>query len=157
MGFKKILVAIDKSPLASVVFEQSLESAQKEGASLMLFHCINSDDLSQLTFLTEAEAETEQAQAWLRPYCQKAKDGGIPTECVCDVGQPGPAICSLAESWGANLIILGRKDDSGLAKMLLGSVSNHVVHNAPCSVLVIKNEDQSSQQPPNKTLQAYIY
>ncbi len=138
MGFKKILVAIDNSPLASVVFEQSLESAQKEGASLILFHCINSDNLSQLTFLTEAEKKTEQAQAWLRPYCQKAKDGGIPTECVCEVGQPGPSICRLAESWGANLIILGRQDDPGLVKMLLGSVSNHVVHNAPCSVLIIK-------------------
>lgn len=148
MGFKKILVAIDNSPLVSVVFEQALESAQKEGASLMLFHCINSDNLSQLTFLTEAEAKIEQAQAWLRPYCQKAKDGGIPTKCVCEVGQPGSSICRLAQSWGANLIILGRKDDPGLVKMLLGSVSNHVVHNAPCSVLIIKNEVQSSQQLP---------
>jgi nucleotide-binding universal stress UspA family protein len=148
MVFKKILVAIDNSPLVSVVFEQALEPAQKEGASLMLFHCINSDNLSQLTFLTEAEAKIEQAQAWLRPYCQKAKDEGIPTKCVCEVGQPGSSICRLAQSWGANLIILGRKDDPGLVKMLLGSVSNHVVHNAPCSVLIIKNEEQSSQQLP---------
>ena len=144
MGFKKILVAIDNLPLASVVFEQSLELAQKEGASLILFHCINSDNLSQLTFLTEAEAKIEQAQAWLRSYCQKAKDGGILTKCVCEVGQPGSSICRLAQSWGANLIILGRKDDPGLAKMLLGSVSNHVVHNAPCSVLIIKKEALSS-------------
>jgi len=55
MGFKKILVAIDNSPLASVVFEQSL--GQLKGASLILFHCINSDNLSQITFLTEAGNE----------------------------------------------------------------------------------------------------
>ncbi len=120
------------------MFEQALESAQKEGASLMLLHCINSDNLSHLTPLIDAEVKTEQGQGWLWPYCQKAKDQGIPAKCVCEVGQPGPSICGLAESWGANLIILGRRDDSGLAKMLLGSVSNHVVHNAPCSVLVIK-------------------
>jgi len=93
-------------PLTTHLWHQwclsSLESAQR--TSLILFHCINSDNLSQITFLTEAETKTEQAQAWLRPYCQKAKDGGIPTECVCSVGQPGPSICRLAESWGANLI-----------------------------------------------------
>jgi len=117
MGFKKILVAIDNSPLASVVFEQS--QSQLKRSSLILFHCINSDNLSQITFLTEAETKTEQAQAWLRPYCQKAKDGGIPTECVCSVGAARPLNLSPCRKLGANLIILGRKDAPGLAKMLL--------------------------------------
>jgi len=139
MGFKKILVAIDNSPLASVVLRQSRVSSKRD--SLILFHCINSDNLSQITFLTEAETKTEQAQAWLRPYCQKAKDGGIPTECVCSVGRP--SICRLAESWGANLIILGRKDAPGLAKMLLECQQSRRAQ-CPCSVLIIKKEALSS-------------
>jgi nucleotide-binding universal stress UspA family protein len=36
----------------------------------------------------------------------------------------------------ADLIIVGRKDRSGLEELLLGSVSSDVVHHAPCAVLV---------------------
>lgn len=138
MSFKKILAAIDRSPLASVVFEQALESAKKEGASLIVFHCLNSDSLRQVSFRRDAEMETERVQEWLQPYCQQAKDQGIPADCTSRVGQPGPSICGFAESWEADLIILSRSNQPGLAKVLLGSVSSHVVQNAPCSVLVVQ-------------------
>jgi len=118
---------------ASVVFEQS--QSQLKGMSLILFHCINSDNLSQITFLTEAkETKLSKLKHGYGPYCQKAKDGGIPTECVCSVGQPGPSIP--CESWGANLIILGRKDAPGL-KMLLECQQSRRAQ-CPCSVLIIK-------------------
>lgn len=42
MSFKRILVAIDRQrPLNPRVFEQALDLAQKESASLMLFHCVD--------------------------------------------------------------------------------------------------------------------
>lgn len=98
MGFKKILVAIERSPLTSVVFKQAIESAQKDGASLMVFHCLNSDTLRQLPFRRDAEVETARVQEWLQPYCQQAKDQDIPTECGSRVGQPGPSIYDIAEN-----------------------------------------------------------
>jgi len=137
MSFRKILVAIDQSPLTSIVLEQALEFALEDGAKLLAFHCINSGTLSDLPPHIYFEAETEKAQEWLRPYCQKATDQGIPVEYVVEVGKPGPSICDLAERWGADLIILGRRNQTGLTRLLLGSVSNHVVHHAPCSVLVL--------------------
>ncbi|NEO65320.1 MAG: universal stress protein, partial [Moorea sp. SIO4G2] len=36
------------------------------------------------------------------------------------------------------LIVLGRRGLGGLKEMVLGSVSNYVVHHAPCSVLVVQ-------------------
>ena len=137
MSFRKILVAIDQSLLSSIVLEQALDYALKDGAKLMAFHCINSGTLSDLPPHLYFEVETEKAQEWLQPYCQKAADQGTPVECVVEVGQPGPSICDLAERWSADLIILGRRNQTGLTRLLLGSVSNHVVHHAPCSVLVL--------------------
>jgi len=51
-------------------------------------------------------------------------------------GAPGPALCELAESLGADAIVLGSRGISGFRRAVLGSVSDHVVRNAPCPVVV---------------------
>jgi len=136
VSFRKILVAVDESSQALMVFEQALELAKKESASLMVFHCI--ELVARHTYLTELEVKTEQAQRLLQTYQQKAKDQGILAEFSYRTGEPGASICDLAQSWGADLVVVGRRGFKGLAEVLLGSVSNHVVHHAPCSVLVIQ-------------------
>jgi nucleotide-binding universal stress UspA family protein len=136
VSFRKILVAVDESSQALMMFEQALELAKKESASLMVFHCIKL--VARHTYLTELEVKTEQAQKLLQIYQQKAKDQGILAEFSYRTGEPGASICDLAQSWGADLVVVGRRGFKGLAEVLLGSVSNHVVHHAPCSVLVIQ-------------------
>ena len=42
---------------------------------------------------------------------------------------------------GADLVVVGHKGGSALSRMLLGSVAQHVVANAPCSVLVVRHND----------------
>ncbi len=138
MSFKKILVAVDASPQAKMVFEKALDLAKKESASLMIFHCIELE--AKYAILSDIEVKTEQAQGLLHPYQQAAKEQGISTEVSYRVGQPGSSTCDLAKSWGADLIVLGRRGYRGISEVLLGSVSNHVIHHAPCSVLVVQGE-----------------
>ena len=47
----------------------------------------------------------------------------------------------MANSWQADMIIVGNRGRSGLSEFFLGSVSNYVMHHAPCSVLVVHNAD----------------
>ncbi len=51
-------------------------------------------------------------------------------------GDPGPALCRLAAEVGASALIVGSRGRGGLKRALLGSVSDYVVRNAPCSVIV---------------------
>jgi nucleotide-binding universal stress UspA family protein len=51
-------------------------------------------------------------------------------------GAPGPALCELAASLPASVIVLGTRGIGGLRRAVLGSVSDHVVRNAPCPVVV---------------------
>jgi nucleotide-binding universal stress UspA family protein len=51
-------------------------------------------------------------------------------------GTPGPALCELAASLPASVIVLGTRGRGGLRRAVLGSVSDHVVRNAPCPVVV---------------------
>lgn len=54
-------------------------------------------------------------------------------------GDPGVAICQLATEVSARAIVVGSRGRGRLNRALLGSVSDHVVRNAPCSVIVTKN------------------
>ena len=55
-------------------------------------------------------------------------------------GDPGAAICQLATELSARAIVLGSRGRGGLKRAFLGSVSDHVVRNAPCSVIVTKGD-----------------
>ncbi|MCU0311885.1 MAG: universal stress protein [Acidimicrobiales bacterium] len=51
-------------------------------------------------------------------------------------GDAATAICQLAEEVGARAIVIGSRGHSGFRRAVLGSVSDHVVRNAPCPVVV---------------------
>lgn len=54
-------------------------------------------------------------------------------------GEPASAIVDVAKEWEIDLIIVGSHGRGFLGRLALGSVSDAVVHNAPCSVLVARN------------------
>lgn len=53
-------------------------------------------------------------------------------------GSPESRVVETAEEMNADLIILGSHGYNSWERLLLGSVSNSVVHHAPCSVLVVR-------------------
>jgi nucleotide-binding universal stress UspA family protein len=54
-------------------------------------------------------------------------------------GEPGPALCHFAAEVGASALIVGSRGRGGLKRALLGSVSDYVARNAPCSVIVSRD------------------
>ncbi len=53
-------------------------------------------------------------------------------------GEPGPALCRIAEDVGAAAIVIGSRGRGGIKRALLGSVSDYVVRNAPCPVVITR-------------------
>ncbi|HEY5110319.1 MAG TPA: universal stress protein [Acidimicrobiales bacterium] len=51
-------------------------------------------------------------------------------------GEPAAAICGLAAELEARAIVLGTRGRGGIARALMGSVSDYVVRSAPCTVVV---------------------
>jgi nucleotide-binding universal stress UspA family protein len=56
------------------------------------------------------------------------------------LGQPAPAIIAAAEEPGVDLVVIGARGLGVLGRLVLGSVSDRVVHHAPCPVLVVKTK-----------------
>jgi nucleotide-binding universal stress UspA family protein len=158
MGFKKILVAIARSPEADRVFETALTLARQEGANLYVFHCLGvgpvalgpGADLYGEGAVNSAQVqqevikkEMEDVEKWLHDYRKQARGLGIPAEFEYQIGDAGWWIREIASRWGADLVVVGRHGRSSLAEFFLGSVSNHVLHHVKCSVLVVQGEAES--------------
>jgi nucleotide-binding universal stress UspA family protein len=98
---------------------------------------LEADPRQDIAFQDHLDREVSAAKNWLRRYVQKAYDAGCEEALpIVRMGDPGTSICELADELETDLIIVGRKDRSGLEALLLGSVSSDVVHHAPCAVLV---------------------
>jgi nucleotide-binding universal stress UspA family protein len=152
--FRKILVALDHGDTCALVFKQALTLAQAMGAELMLLSVLDPKSDGSLTkrpyhgyslplgvdsniwleLYRESEAE---GMTMLRGFTDQATAAGIPTEFTQAAGSPGRVICNLARTWEADLIVVGSHGYTGLSEIMLGSVSNYVMHHAPCSVLVV--------------------
>jgi nucleotide-binding universal stress UspA family protein len=159
-AFHKILVAVDRAAATSAVFDRALQLAKTDGSRLLIFHSLQGKipGISELPLYTagtgaysgtysremiELEEQVlqeaiEELQAWLGGFVQRAIAQGVSAESDYQIGEAGRQICQLAQDWGADLIAIGRRGRSGLSELILGSVSNYVVHHAPCSVLVVQ-------------------
>ena len=67
------------------------------------------------------------------------KDLNIAIETELLFGSPDSRIIEIAERIDADLIVLGSHGYNAWERLLLGSVSNSVVHHAACSVLVVRS------------------
>ena len=157
--FGKILVALDMSVISRSAFEEALTLAKAVNGNLMLLHVLSSDEegtppmpnLPSIEYYPALEPEPleryqKQWEAWekqgldvLKLLANQANAAGVSTEFTQLSGSPGRTICEFAQNWKADLIMIGRRGRSGLRELFLGSVSNYVLHHAPCSVLTVQH------------------
>jgi nucleotide-binding universal stress UspA family protein len=161
--FHKILVAIDYAEFSQQVFDQALTLARATSASLVLLNVLSLEDEIRLTppMLSGYESypiglsskagelyqelwqtHAERSLEMLQTLTQQATTAGVDATLRQSLGSPGRIICELANELNVDLIILGRRGLSGLNELLLGSVSNYVLHHAPCSVLTVQSQIQ---------------
>src|SRR5207244_3943230 len=70
----------------------------------------------------------------------KLRAAGVAVETNCMGGDPADAIIDIAETSGADLIVVGSKGMRGNKRFLLGNVPNRVSHHAPCSVMIVRTD-----------------
>ena len=85
------------------------------------------------------EEQREHAEALLARAESTLRESGFTSEVRMLTGDPREALIHLAQAERADLLVVGSRGRTGLTKLMLGSVSSHVVTHAPCSVLVVKD------------------
>jgi nucleotide-binding universal stress UspA family protein len=86
---------------------------------------------------TAKENASKTLQETKSRLLQLSPDLVISTEVL--LGSPESRIVETAEEMGADLIVVGSHGYNRWERLLLGSVSDSVVHHAPCSVLVVRS------------------
>lgn len=94
-----------------------------------------------LRLAAESREAAETAVEDLKAIVVKGFDGDSPPSVETSVvsGSPREVIVDEAKAWGADLIVVGSHGYGFWDRMLLGSVSDAVIHHAPCSVLVVRD------------------
>lgn len=160
---RKIVVGLDNSELSLKALQQALMLAQGCNAELTLAHVlvdgepgapqfsgyfggslypsINTTVLD--AYQTDWNQFVERSQAKLDQQVSEACQAGVAASGSLLYGNPGAMLCDLAQTWNADLVVVGSRGLSGISELLIGSVSNHVLHHAPCSVLIVHAQQQA--------------
>ena len=141
--FTKILTAVDGSDISELAVEKAVTLAKQNNAELHLIYVIETG------FITPGPGDTvrdlvhkrfeEEGATILEKSSEKAKAAGVAVESHLEVGHAGNTIINSADKLGCDLIIVGSLGKSKLDRLLLGSVSSHVVNYAKTNILVIRN------------------
>ncbi len=166
--FSRILVAMDDSAEGDHIFEEALSIAKMTNARLMLMHVLSATEVECLDVYESSleerssdnlnyRTQNHHNQQWecarqhglenLRSRHAAMCDAGISADIGLPAGNPGQQICEMAHKWGANLILLGRRGLTDQEDYVFNSVSNYVLHHAPCAILVVPStgKTQSAQ------------
>jgi nucleotide-binding universal stress UspA family protein len=74
----------------------------------------------------------------LEPSVKALSSLGIEPIREMAMGRPERTLVRVAERDEVDLVVVGHRGIGGVTRALLGSVSEHVAHHAPCSVLVVR-------------------
>lgn len=140
MRKKKILVAVDGSPLSNKVIDQALAFAQLFDSTLVLVHCHEKFPtlLGQPYRDKEIASILNRGEQLIKPYLEKIRAQKVDVEERLMEEPAGKAIGEVAKVEQCEMIVMGSRGLSDLAHLVVGSVTNRVLQTAPCSVLVVR-------------------
>ncbi len=142
--FKKIMVAVDGSEPSERAALRALELAKAFGASLKLVHAV-----APLVYPAEAmmvptgeleKARLDAANELLKEISTRlvAQAGAVKLDQVVLSGPPAEMIADEAKAQGDQLIVVGSRGRGAIARLLLGSVADRIVHISTVPVLVVR-------------------
>lgn len=153
---RRILVPVDFSFSSREAIQHGLWLAERAGASVTLLHVwqpplqLTADAVAMMAGsvnstleqgdLKRAEGDLE---AWRRSYGGR----GVSVDTRFEQGPIAGTILRVVGDQGYDLVVMGTHGRTGLARLVMGSVAQHVVARAPCPVLTVHGHEEDSPQP----------
>jgi nucleotide-binding universal stress UspA family protein len=138
-----VAVGTDGSGTADKAVEFAIDLAARYEAKIVFISAYNPVSESRLRREASGAPDdlqwminpAEDVDATLRDCEERAEEHGLRWASEARQGDPAKVLVELAESNGADVLVIGNK---GMERRVLGSVPNSVSHHAPCSVLIVK-------------------
>jgi nucleotide-binding universal stress UspA family protein len=142
-----ILHPTDFSEPARYAFNLAGSLAHGQGARLLVLHV--ADPLTDAANLMLGDPSLEKQRQRLEQLQLEAP--GVPFEPRLAFGGAAAEILKTARETGCDLIVMGTQGRKGLGRLLMGSVAEKVVRDAPCPVVTVKSP--ANEPAPEETTQ----
>lgn len=143
VNYKNILVPIDGSAQADYSFKQAVEIAKRNNAKLHLLYVIDTRNMSMSTEYQPVSLDMVENvdKVFIDKMLEYAREQGINAEKTVTNGNPSTLIAeAFPKEYGIDLIVIGATGKGAITRALVGSVSNYVVKNAKCDVLIVREK-----------------
>lgn len=145
----KVLVAIDDTGLSNLVVEAVSGQMRPDLTEILVLEIVEplvysvppemSPGWTPEQVARRKEAR-DHAKDTLAEAVEAFRKAGFKAEPRVVESEIKEGILGVASEWGASLIVVTAHARKGIAKFLHSSVSEGIVHKAPCSVLVLKEQ-----------------
>lgn len=144
MSDSTIIMGYDGSEASNTALDFAANMAQEFGSRLSLVHVI---DWSPFEFQTleENERQSQLSRDQIRadreklfpPVLERLNQQGQDVDVVIEFGHPAEVIARIARDSEAAAIVVGRRGESTLKRVLFGGIANALVHEADCPVVIV--------------------
>jgi nucleotide-binding universal stress UspA family protein len=140
---KRIIIATDGSATANRAIDVGASLAKATGANLILLTIGGSVTGAELRDLASAAGDLSKtmqvaADKILKQAQRRVERLGVRSVTLqTGWGDPGDAIIDAVQRSKADLLVVGRRGQSRLSALLLGSVSQKLASFAPCAVMIV--------------------
>lgn len=138
----KSLVPVDGSSTAGRALEKIISLKERLPKELTLLHVVDIDKLAyrmipdfQIDMIRENAGKA--GQQVLDDWTAALTDAGFLVNARLEFGSPRQTICKIANEEDFQIMVIGRRESTGeIRDVLFGSVTNYVLHNVTCPVLL---------------------
>jgi nucleotide-binding universal stress UspA family protein len=136
---RRILLATDLSSASEGATDQAFQLALDLRAELLIVSVIDpASPLSGAPALARMDQRRAAREVAAQVLVVRGRRSGVNVRFLVWEGEPGPAIVEASAAESADLIVVGTHGRGRVGRLVLGSVSDHVVRHAPCPVLIVR-------------------
>jgi nucleotide-binding universal stress UspA family protein len=139
--FERILVPLDRSPLAECVLPHAVAVARALGSQLMLLHILSQsarqDDLRAVDTL-EWQLRRAEAESYLEGIRVRLQEVGVAAQTNVLDGDAAEQILAFARENQVGLVIISSHGQSGLSGWNVSSVVQKIMTRLPISTMIVR-------------------
>ncbi|MGN6170694.1 MAG: universal stress protein [Solirubrobacteraceae bacterium] len=147
--FNKVVWATDGSEPADRALEFARSLAAESGGELVAVHCVEVVPARGGGVRNLAHANEDELEAKIERQVSDLSQDGVRARlqsATTAVGGAAHAISDIARDAGADVIVVGTRGRTALTGLLLGSVTQRLLHIAHCPVLAIPRPEHSDAE-----------
>eukprot|EP00897_Mesotaenium_endlicherianum_P004330 jgi/Mesen1/3925/ME000209S02930 len=163
---RKFIVAVDATEASAYAFTWAITNLVKENDHVLILNSAayaTSDVLPTVDLAAggeyavpavmpvepeEEEKIVDLSKGLVDKYMRQCAQAKIHCEGEITKGDPGAHIVEEAEKQNVDAVVIGCHDVGALQRAFLGSISDHVLHNCPVPVVIVRSPKDSTEHEP---------